>query len=89
MTTMNTTTTPASTGSLGVRLGRSRVLVEVGSYAEASALYARLRDEGGHGASTMPRGWIYHGGKLVAEVSYNGRVWQGEVCVYSPYGAEA
>ena len=94
MTTMEAMTTggptvPAHQATLGLRLGRSRVLVEVGSYAEASALYARLRDEGGHGASTMPRGWIYHGGKLVAEVSYNGRVWQGDACVYDPSGVGA
>ena len=80
---------PTKQGTLGLRLGNARVLVEVGSYAEASALYARLRDEGGHGASTMPRGRLYRDGRLVAEVSYNGRVWQGDACVYDPSGVGA
>ena len=81
--------TPATTDPLGLRIGRSRTVVEVGSYAEASALYQRLRDEGGHGASTMPRGRIYRDGRVVAEISYNGRVWQGDCCVYDPSGVGA
>ncbi|HKX46271.1 MAG TPA: hypothetical protein VJP77_06180 [Planctomycetota bacterium] len=83
------TTTPATVGSLGLRLGNARVLVEVRDLADASAIYQRLRDEAGHGASTMPRGRVYRDGKLVAEVSFNGRLWRGKTCVYSPYGVGA
>ena len=83
------TTTPAAVGTLCLRLGRSRTLVQVRDLAEASALYQRLRDESGHGASTMPRGRVYRDGKLYAEVSYNGRVWQGDACVFDPSGVGA
>ena len=88
-TTTGTTTVPTQQGTLGLRLGRSRTLIEVQSLAEASGIYQRLRDESGHGASTMPRGRVYRDGKLVAEVSYNGRVWQGDACVYDPSGVGA
>jgi hypothetical protein len=87
MTAPAQVTTPAR---LALRIGRSRNLVEVASLAEASRIYAELRDRTGRGASTMPEGRIYDAEtcKLVANLSYNGRVWQGDRCVYDPFEAE-
>jgi hypothetical protein len=48
----------------------------VNSFEDASKIYSDLRDESEEGASTWPWGKIKHGSKLVAEVSYNGRVWE-------------
>jgi hypothetical protein len=75
---------------LALRIGRTRRLVEVASYAEASRFYAELRDRSGRGASTMPEGRIYDAEteKLVAVVSYNGRIWQGERSLFDPFEAE-
>jgi len=76
---------------LGLRIGRARKLVEVESYAEASRLYAALRDQSGYGASRMPEGRIYDAAtnQLVARLSYNGRIWAGERCIFDPFGTEA
>lgn len=50
-----------------------RAKVEVKDFAEASAVYSRLRDESGEGSSTFPEG------KLPGHyVSYNGKVWAGK-----------
>lgn len=53
--------------------------VPVESLAEASRIYRDLRDESFEGASTWPNGKV---GKL--KVSYNGRIWDGDVVVYDP-----
>ena len=76
---------------LGLRIGLTRKLVEVESYAEASRLYSALRDRSCQGASRMPEGRIYDAAteKLVARVSYNGRIWAGERCIFDPFGTEA
>jgi hypothetical protein len=49
----------------------------VASYAEASAAVRKFI--GTRGSSQCPRGMglISDGGKIVAHVSYNGRVWAG------------
>lgn len=47
---------------------------EVASVADASALYQRLRDQSGMGASRWPQGRLTGG----LRISYNGRVWRGE-----------
>ena len=75
---------------LALRVGGARTLVEVACFAEASRLYAALRDQSGYGASRMPEGRIYDAAteKLVANLSYNGRVWQGDRCVFDPFGIE-
>lgn len=70
-------------GALTLRLGRA--VIPVRDYAEASERFGRIRDENGHGASTMPRGRVFRDGRAVAEVSYNGRVWEGERCAFDPY----
>ena len=51
--------------------------VPVASFKEASQKWRAYRDEEGIGASGMVRhdGDIVQGGKVVARVSYNGRVW--------------
>ena len=74
---------------LALRIGRSRDLVEVASLAAASRLYAELRDRSGHDVNTMPEGRVYDAetSKLVASISYNGRIWQGDRCVFDPFEA--
>jgi len=76
---------------LGLRIGRTRQLVEVASFGEASLIYAALRDRSGHDVNSMPEGRIYDAAteKLVARLSYNGRVWDlAEQCVFDPFGSE-
>jgi hypothetical protein len=66
-------------------IGR-RHKIEASDAAEASAIYCKLRDESGEGASTWPNGRFgkYH-------ISYNGKVWSGKfgdpnrTLVFSPY----
>ena len=72
--------------ALGLRIGSSRTLLEVADYAEASRIYSDLRDRSGLGASKLPRARLYRGSVQVAEVSYNGRVWEGERCAFDPQG---
>jgi hypothetical protein len=53
------------------RIG-NRLTAEVTDFAEASRVYAALRDASGEGASTFPVG------RLPGHyISYNGRVWKG------------
>ncbi len=62
----------------------------VSSYHEASVAVSKFI--GNRGASQCPRGMglIVDGGKIVAHVSYNGRVWagttwkSGDVPLYDP-----
>ena len=56
----------------------ARRLHEVESLQEASAVCCAFRDANGHGASDMCRGFgrvTDMSGKLIARVSYNGRIW--------------
>ncbi len=48
----------------------------VDSFEEASNVYSNLRDKSYEGASTFPNGKIKLGSKIVAEISYNGYVWE-------------
>jgi len=76
---------------LALRIGRARRAVEVASLAEASRVYAELRDRSGLGASCMPEGRIHDAqtGTLVARLSYNGRAWDhDDRCVFDPFEAE-
>lgn len=50
--------------------------------AEAVAVYERLRDESGEGASTWPNGKLL-APKETLTLSYNGRLWRGNVGVQS------
>lgn len=88
---MSAPTEIATPTRLALRLGRSRTLVEVASYAEASRIYSELRDRAGHDVNTMPEGRVYDAdtNQLVARLSYNGRVWAGERCLFDPFGTEA
>ena len=49
---------------------------EVDSFEAASEIYSNIRDESYEGASTFPNGKIKLGSKIVADISYNGRVWE-------------
>lgn len=48
----------------------------VRSIAEASAIYARMRDASGEGGSTFPPGAIFIEGIETHRISYNARVWR-------------
>jgi len=81
---MTTTNAPlAAPAGLALGLGKGRTLVAVADYAEASRLYRRLCDEvlarTGKGSSAMKEGLVYDTTgampRVVARVSYNGRVW--------------
>ena len=48
---------------------------QVRDYAEASETYVNVRDGYGRAAYSFPSGRIIEDGKIVASVSYNGRVW--------------
>jgi len=87
---MNTTSiTPAvREDELGLRIGNGRTLLAVADYAEASRVYSEMRDGSGLGASKLPRARLYRSGRKVAEVSYNGRVWEGDECVFDPFGRD-
>lgn len=68
-----------------LKIGR-RHKIEASNAAEASAIYCKLRDESGEGASTWPDGKF---GNL--HISYNGKVWTGKfsdpnrALVFNPY----
>jgi len=76
----------AATKPLALRVGKSRTLVEVADYDEASRIYCELRERSGLGASRMPGARLYQGRQVVAELSYNGKVWdRAGRCVFNPY----
>lgn len=87
---MSAPTEIATSTRLALRLGRSRTLVEVASYAEASRIYSELRDRAGHDVNNMPEGRVYDAEthQLVARLSYNGRIWAGERCLFDPFETE-
>jgi hypothetical protein len=60
--------------ALFIEVGHKRY--EVGSLAEASAMYCRARDAWGRGGSQTPDALIVDAqGERFARISYNGRVW--------------
>jgi hypothetical protein len=62
--------------SMTLRIGR-RMSIAVRSYQHASEVYETARDESEEGASTFPWGKVIDDrGNVLAEVSYNGRVWE-------------
>lgn len=60
---------------LEIKIGSRRY--PVASYEAASRLFCAARDRFGEGASKTPTPRILQGGRPVAYVSYNGRVWAG------------
>lgn len=57
--------------------GRARK-VEVADYAEASKVARAYIEKNGLGCGNWAGGRIFDGGKVIARVSFNGRVWAGE-----------
>lgn len=55
---------------------RLRLEAPVGSLADASAIYARMRDASGDGASSFPPGAIFIDGIETHRISYNARIWR-------------
>ena len=53
------------------------VWVEVNSYTAASKVVREYIDENNLGSKEFSGGSIKHNGKVIAHVSYNGRVWAG------------
>jgi hypothetical protein len=54
-----------------------RYSIAVRDLAEASRAYQAARESSGEGASTFPSGFIHDASRrIIARVSYNGRVWQ-------------
>lgn len=65
-------------------LGILRLWVLVPGYAQASAVCRRWLDANGYGAGNWDGGRVRRGRNVVARVGYNGRVWEGDRCVYEP-----
>lgn len=57
-----------------LKIGR-RKAIPVRDLVDASVCYQLERERSGEGASTFPHGFVFNGETLLAEVSYNGRVW--------------
>lgn len=64
-----------------------RLSTEVADFSEASRVYDALRDASGEGASTFPEGDLR--GTAVYRVSYNAKIWEGDVCVFDPYAVKS
>jgi hypothetical protein len=74
---------------MNLKIG-SRMSVQVSGFAEASHVYAELRDASREGASTFPDGVVFDGNRMVARVSYNAKVWlpgptEGQTPIFNPY----
>lgn len=60
--------------------GSNEINIFADTAEEASAIYSKMRDESYEGASTWPDGdWNGY------RISYNGKVWDGEEVLYSPF----
>lgn len=60
--------------------GTKKMLVGVASFEDAASTWSRIRNESGIGASGMLGGCgeVVEDGKVVARISYNGRIWDAE-----------
>jgi hypothetical protein len=67
-----------------LKVGRRSVRVL--SVEDASFAYQDMRDASGKGASQFRDGVLTIGANTY-RVSYNGRVWDGDVVIFNPYGA--
>lgn len=65
---------------LAVRFGSKKHVAAVGSIAEASVAWEKLRDERNLGASNSPKVTVIDlaTGKTIATISYNGRAWAND-----------
>lgn len=65
--------------TLVMRFGKSRAVIGVVDFREASEKWCAYRDAGGLGASESPRVTVIDTatGKTVAHISYNGGIWNG------------
>lgn len=61
------------TATLTMQIGHKSY--QVASLSEASAMFCDARDKANTGASRTPTPLIFDGGRQIAYVSYNGRVW--------------
>lgn len=70
-------------GEMYFVLGRSRILVP--TFEAASGLWRSFVEENNLGVRDCPR-WphVFYKDKRY-EISYNGKVWDGETVVYNPY----
>lgn len=74
-----------------------RLTVDVADFAAASREYDQARELSNEGGSTFPTGVITEGGKEVAYISYNAKVWAnhprdwqpGFEPLYNPYATTA
>lgn len=72
--------------TLALRINDSVNVTGVRDYAEASGIWAELRDENNLGASSMPRLTLVdiESCSTVAHISYNGKIWKGEPEAWTP-----
>jgi hypothetical protein len=53
-----------------------RVAYGADTLAELSAIYCRVRDASGEGASTFPMPSVKQGDKVIGRIAYNGRIFK-------------
>ena len=69
---------------LVIKNGRT---LRVDSLEDASRQYQIAHDASGLGVSQWPNGTVYDSGRIVAHVSYNGRVWAQSPNEWTPDAA--
>jgi hypothetical protein len=57
-----------------LKIGK-RMVLPVRDLVDASITFQVERDMTGEGGSTFPNGEVFRDGKLLAVISYNGKVW--------------
>lgn len=60
---------------LSIIVGSKKTVIEVTDVTEASKKYQEFRDENNLGSSRLEFGRVLEDEKLIARISYNGRVW--------------
>ena len=61
-----------------------RMRYSFATLAECSETYSNIRQGLGLGASKLLPAAIYQDGKRIGHISYNGRVWAGRLCDWTP-----
>lgn len=74
---MNEITNQMTVQIVGSAAGKS-LEVPIQTLNDASAKYRAFLDENGFGSRDGGCCYIKHGGKIVAHVSHNGKVWEGK-----------
>lgn len=64
-----------------LQIQKYKTVSNLTSLEECSKLYQNIRDRSNLGASSFADGNVLCDGKIVARISYNGRIWSPE-----PYG---